>query len=104
MSVRVVEGREDRMPPGEIEAHLGCLDFDPLVGRDLALGPDETGVFDDLDVVFLAVTGLRSGVMTASATPSIKTRELFPSTVSSTGTRSTADGASKVELKISKSA
>src|SRR5436190_3295382 len=52
--VRVLERREDRVPAGEIEADLGRLDLDPLVGTDLALGPDEAALFDDLDVVLLA--------------------------------------------------
>src|SRR5437667_73248 len=48
------------------------------------------------------LTGLRSGVMTASAIPLTDRLELLPSTSRSIATRSTAPGSSKVELKISK--
>src|SRR6266571_8108958 len=48
------------------------------------------------------LTGLRSGVMIASAIPLTDRLELLPSTSRSIATRSTAPGSSKVELKISK--
>ena len=48
------------------------------------------------------LTGLRSGVINASAIPLIEMLELLPSTLRSTATRSTAPGSAKVELKISK--
>ena len=48
------------------------------------------------------LTGLRSGVMTASAIPLTEMLELLPSTLRSMAMRSTAPSSAKVELKISK--
>src|SRR6266480_449663 len=42
------------MPAGELEADFRRLHLHPLVGRDLAVGPDEAAFLDDPDVVHLA--------------------------------------------------
>jgi hypothetical protein len=89
------------VPLGEVPAHLREIDAELSL---CAISPSRQmkPVFLTMRTSFSSpVTGFVSGVIWFSVTPSIATRDRFPSTMMSIIARSTAVVSSRVELKIS---